>query len=333
MADDGVLRLGADAKAPNPGYLKLLEEFGYPHDMAVRALLAVKNESLNHAIEWLDQHRDDHDTFVDTVVVEEHRPNLGPIQTEPKTSATTANAILNDDLRADGISRSKLEAGRKEHAEFKRQKAMQEERDRLKKKQEDARIVREKYAREKAEKLRLKQEEAARKANPNAQSNNSNTSTTTTTGPSAPKVSKVDTGDPSKIDVVIQVRVPNRPPIVIKGLNGASTLADLYGKVDAECKLQKAFVLTIPFPPPPVHLSRDNKTQMAETLSQLGLCPRAALVVTEQESLGKVSPFLSSPFFHSSFFKRLWKDMVLSTTTITTIITTTIVKRKKMHLL
>jgi uncharacterized UBP type Zn finger protein len=49
------LRLGADAKHPNPGYLNLLTEMGYPHDKAVSALLAVKNESLDHAIDWLDK--------------------------------------------------------------------------------------------------------------------------------------------------------------------------------------------------------------------------------------------------------------------------------------
>jgi len=59
----GTLHLGADAKRPNPGYLKLLEEFGYPTLLAEKALMAVKNESLNHAIEWLDKNRDAEDTF------------------------------------------------------------------------------------------------------------------------------------------------------------------------------------------------------------------------------------------------------------------------------
>jgi uncharacterized UBP type Zn finger protein len=49
------LRLGADAKHPNPGYLQLLVEMGYPHDLACSALLAVKNESLENAIDWLDK--------------------------------------------------------------------------------------------------------------------------------------------------------------------------------------------------------------------------------------------------------------------------------------
>jgi UBA/TS-N domain len=48
------LRLGADAKHPNPGYLQLLTEMGYTHGKAVSALLAVKNDSLDAAIDWLD---------------------------------------------------------------------------------------------------------------------------------------------------------------------------------------------------------------------------------------------------------------------------------------
>lgn len=43
---DSTLRLGRDAMAPNPGYLKLLGEFGFPHDLACKALMAVHNESL-----------------------------------------------------------------------------------------------------------------------------------------------------------------------------------------------------------------------------------------------------------------------------------------------
>jgi hypothetical protein len=52
--------------------------------------------------------------------------------------------VTNSDIRPDGLSRSKLEAEKKAHADFKRQKQMQEERELLKKKENDAKIVREK---------------------------------------------------------------------------------------------------------------------------------------------------------------------------------------------
>lgn len=62
----------------------------------------------------------------------------------------------NPDIRPDGISRSKLEAERKLHNEYVKKKEMEEAREKLKKKEEDAKLVREKYAREKAEKLKQK---------------------------------------------------------------------------------------------------------------------------------------------------------------------------------
>ncbi len=191
---DPVLRLGADARAPNPGYLKLLVEFGYPHDLACTALLTVKNESLEAAIDWLDRNRDTLDAA--QAQEAEHRPVIaGPAAPAQQPPAhVTPEAMLNSDLRPDGLSRSKLEAERKAHADYKRQKQAQEERELLKKKEADAKEVRERYARERAAKAQQKNAGAAAAAAVAA----------------APKPGNANA------EVVIQVRVPNRPPVTIK---------------------------------------------------------------------------------------------------------------------
>ncbi len=75
-----------------------------------------------------------------------------------------------------------------------------------------------------------------------------------------------------------------------QGLTGGASLAELYARVDAECG-RSDFVLTQPFPPPVTHLPRGAE----RTLAELGLCPRAALTVTDMASLGKVSQGLGAP--------------------------------------
>ena len=271
LMSDGTLRLGADSKVPNPGYLKLLVEFGYPHALACRALESVRNESLEAAIEWLDVNRDSLDGgFVDDAQ-SRHVPNLGSSAPVPAPAAAPLEnaALYNSDLRPDGLSRSKLEAEKKAFADLKRQKQADEERERLKKKEQDAKIVRERYAKEKAEK-------AAKKSAPSPSSSAAPSPAVS----SAPK----PVANAEKTEVTIQVRVPNRPPLVVKGLLGGSPLAELYSRVDAECG-RHDYVLTQPFPPPVLHFQRDD----GRTLAQLGLCPRAALTVTDVASLGKVS--------------------------------------------
>lgn len=132
------------------GYLKLLQEFGYPHDMSckvvlplfcflpsfsssettkqntnktheqnmeTKALMAVHNESLNAAIEWLDVHRDDADTFVEpsapvVAVTTTHKPAVAAV-------AVSNPVVHDDDIRSDGISRSKLEVERAKFEEIK----------------------------------------------------------------------------------------------------------------------------------------------------------------------------------------------------------------------
>lgn len=160
-----------------------------------------------------------------------------------------------------------------------KQKQIEEERAKLKKKEEDARIVREKYAREKAEKLALKSGSAVAPATaaavvaPSSQPKASASSSAAATGP-----------------VTIQVRVPNQSPVVVNDLKGDSTLQDLYARVDALTHgISAACVLTVPFPPPPKQLFRDDASICNQTLHQLGLTPRAALVLTELASLGKVA--------------------------------------------
>lgn len=273
------LRLGADARAPNPGYVQHLVEFGYPQELACRALNAVRNESLEAAIDWLDRNRDalDAASFVDPALLaeQEHRPALGKIEASPKdgsdtTQPSASDALLKSDIRPDGLSRSKLEAERKKHADYKRQKQMQEERELLKKKEQDAKLVRENYAREKAKKAALKNAPAAA----------ATAAAPAAAAAAAPPAKTAGTGD-----VVVQVRLPNRPAVVIKGLTGASSLLDLYARVDAEVKDSNEYVLTQPFPPPVTHFYRND----ARTLGELGLCPRAALTVTDVASLGKVS--------------------------------------------
>jgi hypothetical protein len=269
---DGVLRLGADAKVPNPGYLKLLVEFGYPHDLACTALVAVHNESLETAIDWLDKNRD----ALDAVQTEtERRPVLAgpPAPATVPAAVAAAEPLLNSDIRPDGLSRSKLEAERKAHADYKRQKQMQEERELLKKKEADAKEVRERYAREKAAKAA--QKNAAAAVAPVA---------------AAPAAASAPKPGNANAEVVIQVRIPNRPPVTIKGLTGGSSLAELYARVDAECG-RSDFVLTQPFPPPVTHFQRGG----GQTLAELGLCPRAALTVTDTASLGKVSQGVGAP--------------------------------------
>jgi hypothetical protein len=81
----------------------------------------------------------------------------------------------------------------------------------------------------------------------------------------------------------VQVRLPNRPALVVQGLTAGSSLAELYARVDAECG-RTDYVLTQPFPPPVTHFAREEK----RTLGELGLAPRAALTVTGLASLGKV---------------------------------------------
>ncbi len=284
------LRLGADAKHPNPGYMNLLQEMGYPFDKASSALMAVKNESLDAAIDWLDkvfgkafslfslfftdffffcplQNRDELDAAL--VLQQEHRPSLGPsVVSSAPSSAPTPE--FDADVRADGLSRSKLEAERKAHADFKRQKQMQEERELLKKKEQDAKIVREKYAKEKAEKAAA----AAARKNPAAAAVPKDAQP-----PAAAAAPKVASGNTA---AVIQVRLPNRPAIVVQGLTAGSSLLELYARVDAECG-RVDYVLTQPFPPPVTHFSREDKRTLGET----GLAPRAALTVTDLASLGK----------------------------------------------
>ncbi len=62
------------SRPASAGYMKLLQEFGFPYHQCVKALNAVHNESLNAALEWLEVHRDDVDDFVDTAPT----ANLGP---------------------------------------------------------------------------------------------------------------------------------------------------------------------------------------------------------------------------------------------------------------
>ena len=274
MSNDGVLRLGADSKVPNPGYLKLLVEFGYPHDLACSALQAVHNQSLEAAIDWLDRNRDALDA---TQAQEaEHRPVLAGLPAAAPTPEAAAEPVLNSDIRPDGLSRSKLEAERKAHADYKRQKQMQEERELLKKKEADAKEVRERYAREKAAKAQQKSAAPAGAAAAAAAA--------PTPAAVAPKPGNVNA------EVVIQVRVPNRPPVTIKGLTGGSSLTELYARVDGECG-RSDFVLTQPFPPPVTHFQRGAE----RTLAELGLCPRAALTVTDTLSLGKVLQGVGAP--------------------------------------
>jgi hypothetical protein len=213
---------------------------------------------------------------------QEHRPSLGVAAPSPSGSAApvaqTNEALYKSDIRPDGLSRSKLEAERKAHADFKRQKQMQEERELLKKKENDAKVVREKYAREKAEK-------AAKKG---ASKDIASAVAASPVAAGAPKPSKAVDGP-----AVIQVRLPNRPAVVIQGLTAGSSLAELYARVDAECG-RNDFVLTQPFPPPVTHFVRDDH----RTLGELGLAPRAALTVTDRASLGK-------GFFFLLFFQLL----------------------------
>jgi hypothetical protein len=272
------LRLGADARAPNPGYLKLLVEFGYPHDLACTALLNVKNESLESAIDWLDRNRD----ALDAAQAQEtdHRPVIAgaPVAAPVQPAHTTPEAMLNSDLRPDGLSRSKLEAERKAHADYKRQKQAQEERELLKKKEADSKEVRERYARERAAKAAQKSAAPAGAAGAPAPV------------AAAPVAAAPRAAANPNAEVVIQVRVPNRPPVTIKGLTGSASLAELYARVDAECG-RSDFVLTQPFPPPVTHLPRGAE----RTLAELGLAPRAALTVTDMASLGKVSQGVGAP--------------------------------------
>ncbi len=191
--------------------------------------------------------------------------------------------VSNEDLRPDGMSRSKLEAERKKHAEFVRQRQMQEEREKLKKKEEDARIVREKYAREKADKARKRTGGGDEPAG-------AVVGAAAAAAVAASPKHAATASSSSKGPVTIQVRVPNRNAIVISDLVADSTLAELYDRVDALAgPAAKACVLTIPFPPPPQHLFRSDASRMSQTLAQLGLTPRAALVLTEESSLGKVA--------------------------------------------
>jgi hypothetical protein len=219
FAEMAELRLGADARAPNPGYLKLLVEFGYPHDLACTALLNVKNESLESAIDWLDRNRD----ALDAAQAQEadHRPVIAgaPAAAPVQPAHTTPEAMLNSDLRPDGLSRSKLEAERKAHADYKRQKQAQEERELLKKKEADSKEVRERYARERAAKAAQKSAApaAAAAAAPVA---------------AAPVAAAPRAAANPNAEVVIQVRVPNRPPLTIKGLTGGASLA-ARGRADA----------------------------------------------------------------------------------------------------
>lgn len=159
-----------------------------------------------------------------------------------------------------------------------KQKQIEEERARLKKKEEDARIVREKYAREKAEKIAQKHGTAQPAAVASA-------AAVPATQPKANPNAAAATGA-----ATIQVRVPNQSPVVVSDLKGDSTLQELYARVDALSHgVSASCVLTVPFPPPPKHLFRDDTTICHQTLHQLGLTPRAALVLTELASLGKVA--------------------------------------------
>jgi hypothetical protein len=204
---------------------------------------------------------------------QEHRPFLGGAAAAAPASSSSSNgeALLQSDVRPDGLSRSKLEAERKAHADFKRQKQMQEERELLKKKEQDAKIVREKYAKEKAEKAAA----AAAKKNP---ANVSASVVVAAAAPAASPSSKLG----ASTNAVIQVRLPNRPPVVVQGLTAGSSLTELYARVDAECG-RVDYVLTQPFPPPVTHFTREEH----RTLGELGLAPRAALTVTDLASLGK----------------------------------------------
>ena len=253
----------------------MLEEFGYPHHYAVRALEAVQNESLDAAIEWLDAHREELDAQEARSVQQPAfsfaapSPQQQQAASKPAEPSKTTTEMYNSDIRPDGLSRSKLEADRKKHAEFKRQKQIQEEKERLKKKEETARLVREKYAREKAERF------AAKKAPSSAPA--------PAPTPAAAAPPKPAAGS-SEQAVTVQVRVPSHAPVLIKGLVGGDRLSDLFAKVDAAIG-RNDYVLTMPFPPPPTHYERDD----ARTLAEAGLCPRAALNVTDMASLGKVA--------------------------------------------
>lgn len=263
--------------SPDPGYLKLLVEFGYPHNFAVEALQAVRNASLESALEWLEGHRSELEDRQLSATVD--RPTFSFAAAPPASLGNAAQApapaidLLSSDIRPDGLSRSKLEAERKAHQEYTRQKKMQEERALLKKKEETARLVREKYAQEKAARLNArnqlhKEEVAPHRTTPDVR-----------TGSSAPSNKNL-----SEAPVVVQVRIPNRPPMTIQGLLGNANLAELYARVDQEMG-RNDYVLTMPFPPPPTHFDRSDPRSLAEA----GLCPRAALTVTDLASLGKVS--------------------------------------------
>ena len=233
---------------------------------------------MDAAIEWLDAHRD---ALQAEAVKETVRPTFSfaePSQqtTEPSTglsnqvSAAAQTELYNSDIRPDGLSRTKLEQERKKHADYKRQKQMDEERAQLKKKEETSVLVREKYAREKAERL------AAKKGT--SQSSAPSPVVSAPVVPSSRGPAALASGE-----AVLQVRAPGRPPLTVRGLQGSATLAQLYERTDAELG-RSDYLLTMPFPPPPCHFARDDPRSLAEA----GLCPRAALSVTALAALGRV---------------------------------------------